>query len=246
MRRPKRLMPARGHRQLAAGAVFAVSMGYLESAVVFYLRRLYCPDGFGFPLRNFMDPHALAIEGLREMSTLVMLLAVAYLSAVSWKDRFAFFLFTFAVWDIFYYVWLKVLLGWPGSFQTFDVLFLIPWPWVGPVLAPVTASFTMILLALALLKSKDNPRPPEWALWIAGSFAILVTFLGDFGRLIVEGGHLPGFFQLAADPRFREISSNHVPGGYDWLLFIAGEAVILAGVFRFYRRGRGKTDRSRK
>ncbi len=224
------------YRQLAAAAVFAAAMGYLESAVVVYLRQLYCPEGFAFPLRKFMDPHALAIESLRELSTLVLLLAVAYLAASSWKDRFAYFLFTFAVWDIFYYVWLKALLGWPASFQTFDVLFLVPWPWVGPVLAPVIASCTMIVLALLLLDSKENPGFQEWALWIAGGFAILTTFLADFGRLILEGGYWKKFLQLAGDPRFREISSNYAPGNYDWFLFTGGEAVILAGLFVFHRR----------
>ena len=44
--------------------------------------------------------------------------------------KFAFFLFLFGVWDIFYYIWLKVFLHWPASLLTWDVLFLIPVPWV--------------------------------------------------------------------------------------------------------------------
>jgi hypothetical protein len=33
-------------------AVFSMAMGYLESAVVVYLRKLYYPDGFKFPLAH--------------------------------------------------------------------------------------------------------------------------------------------------------------------------------------------------
>ncbi len=226
------------YQKLAAAAVFAAAMGFLESAVVVYLRRLYYPGGFAFPLNPLMDPKIMAVEGAREISTLIMLLAVAYLAGVNWKDRFAYFLLTFAVWDIFYYIGLKAVLNWPDSFQTFDILFLIPWPWVSPVLAPVMASLTMILLALCLLNSKSNPNSTEWTLWIAGSFVILATFLSDYGRLIAEGHYLKDFLNLAANPEFQKALSNHVPGNYNWILFIVGETVILAGIYVFHRRTR--------
>jgi hypothetical protein len=231
-------LPKQEYLRLAAAAAFAVAMGFLESAVVIYLRMLYCPEGFGFPLKKLMSSDVLVIESSREFSTLVMLLGVAYLAASKLKDRFAYFLFTFAIWDLFYYVWLKVALNWPYSLQTSDVLFLLPWPWVGPVLAPVTASLTMILLALRLLNSKSNPNFSEWTLWFAGSFAILVTFLSDYGRLIAEGGYSRDFLRLAANPEFQRALSNHVPGNYDWVLFAGGEAVILAGIYAFHRRTR--------
>jgi hypothetical protein len=230
--------PKQEYQKLAAATVFAVAMGFLESAVVVYLRLLYCPEGFGFPLRKFMDPHSMGIECLRELSTVVMIGGAAYLAASKFKDRFAYFLLTFAIWDLFYYVWLKVLLDWPASFRTYDLLFLIPWPWVAPVLAPVIASLTMIVLAPCLLSSEKNPNSAEWALWLAGSFVILVTFLSDYGRLIGEGGYFKDFLGLATNPEFQKLVSSHTPGGYNWVLFIVGEAVILAGLYAYHRRTR--------
>lgn len=223
------------HKQLAAAAVFVAAMAFLESAVVIYLRMLYYPNGFAFPLNKLMDPNVLLIEGIREFSTLVMLLGAAYLAASSLKDRFAYFLFMFAVWDIFYYVWLKAALNWPDSLLTFDVLFLIPWPWVSPVLAPVAASLAMIALALSLLNSKRNLPKPERALLITGSFIILYTFLSDYGCLLTEGNYSKDFLRLSTNHVFQNAVSNYVPIHYNWILFIIGEAVILTGIYRFHR-----------
>ncbi|HJT23655.1 MAG TPA: hypothetical protein VJ873_03715 [bacterium] len=224
------------YQKLAVATVFAVAMGYLESAVVVYLRFLYYPRGFNFPLNPLMDGKVMAVEGVRELSTLVMLLGVAYLAGSNWKNRFAYFLLTFAVWDIFYYVGLKAVLDWPDSFRTFDILFLVPWPWVSPVLAPVVASLAMIALALCLLRAKDSPHSTEWALWIAGSFAILVSFLEDYGRLMAQGGYFKNFLNLATNPGFMVLLSNHVPESYDWFLFWVGEAVIAVGIYVYGRK----------
>ena len=214
------------YQKLAVATIFAVAMGYLESAVVVYLRLLYYPGGFHFPLSPMMDPKVMAVEGVRELATLIMLLGVAYLAGANWKDRFAYFLLTFAVWDIFYYVGLKAVLDWPESFQTFDILFLIPWPWVSPVWAPVVASLTMVVLALCLLRAKGNPNYTEWLLWITGSFAILVSFIEDYGRLILGEGNL------------KIALAGHMPDSYNWFLFVVGEVVILAGVYVLFRRTR--------
>jgi len=240
MKRPKipimKGIPKTEYPKLITATVFAAAMGFLESAVVVYLRQLYYPGGFSFPLKPLMDNRIMAVEGARELSTLVMLLAVAYLAGKNRKDRFAYFLLTFAVWDIFYYVGLKVVLGWPESFQTFDILFLIPWPWVSPVLAPVAASLTMIVLALCLLRARGNPNYTEWVLWVAGSFAILVTFLEDYGRIILEGGYFKDFLNLASNPGLKASLSSHVPGNYNWSLFIAGEIIISTGIYVLYQR----------
>lgn len=114
---------------------FAVAMGFLEATVVVYLRAIYYPTGFTFPLVS-MAPQLVVAELLREAATLVMLLAPAALLSRNRLERFAWFCWAFAVWDLFYYVFLKVLLGWPESLLTWDVLFLLPTVWVGPVLAP--------------------------------------------------------------------------------------------------------------
>lgn len=122
---------------------YAVAMAYVESAVVVYLRAIYYPQGFAFPLAP-MPPDMVAIEIGREAATLVMLLGVGMLAGTGRWDRFLTFCVSFGVWDLFYYAWLWILLGWPPSLFTWDVLFLIPVPWIGPVLAPVVVSIALV------------------------------------------------------------------------------------------------------
>ena len=99
---------------LAVLAVFAVAMAYMEAAIVVYLRELYYPDGFSFPLA-IVGRDILLVEIGREVSTIVFLLAVSWFAGRRLAERFAMFCFAFAIWDIFYYVWLKVMLGWPDK-----------------------------------------------------------------------------------------------------------------------------------
>lgn len=143
-------------RRLAWLSLFAVGMAYVESAVVAYLRFLYYPTGFvidGSRALRVLPLTTVRIEVGREAATIVMLGAVALLAARrSWWERLAYFLWTFAVWDIFYYVWLYVFLRWPSDLMTLDVLFLIPRVWVGPVLLPLVASGTMIAVAATILR----------------------------------------------------------------------------------------------
>ena len=143
---------------LAWLAAFAVAMAYVEAAVVAYLRLLYYPDGFsieGAASLQCVPPSALAIEIGREAATIVMLVAVAFLSAgKNWWVRLAHFMWAFALWDIFYYIWLYVLLRWPPGPMTVDVLFLIPKPWIAPVFVPVVISLLMIGSALAILRRR--------------------------------------------------------------------------------------------
>ena len=136
--------------------LFCIAMAFLESVIVIYLRKLYYPNGFSFPLRGFIEPSVLQVEIFREFSTIVMLLCVAYLAGKKFYDKFAYFMLGFAVWDIFYYVWLKLILDWPVSLLTWDVLFLIPWVWVGPVLAPIISSLTMVGLCFSILSLQDK------------------------------------------------------------------------------------------
>src|SRR5258707_7052052 len=105
--------------------IFSIAMAALESAVVVYLRALYYPDGFTVALR-MIDPQILLIEIAREAATLIMLIGVACLAGKNFKDRFAYFLLSFGVWDIFYYAWLKAFINWPASIFDWDILFMIP------------------------------------------------------------------------------------------------------------------------
>ena len=137
-------------KTLIVVSLFAIAMGLLESAVVIYLRDILYPGGFEFPL-NPVRPDLVWTEILRELATLVMLLGVGILAGRNLAERFAWFMYSFAVWDIFYYAFLRVLIGWPESLMTWDVLFLLPVTWTGPVITPLIVSATMIFFALIII-----------------------------------------------------------------------------------------------
>ena len=198
-------------RTLWAVCVFSIAMAALESAVVVYLRALYYPEGFTVAFK-LIDESIVKVELLRELATLVMLGAIGYIAGNSFKDRFAWFLLSFGLWDIFYYVWLKVLIDWPTSILEWDILFLIPFTWLGPVLAPVICSVTMILLAFVVL---DNPKPvlkTVWFLLSVGSFLILFTFLQDYGWMIFHNGFMPDYANLLQNNDFIQLASGYIPG----------------------------------
>ena len=136
--------------------LYAVGMAYVEAMVVVYLRRLLPPESeiSGITLGELtvlLKEHNIYFEEqTREAATIVMLVCVAMLSGKAWRERAAAFLWCFALWDIFYYVFLRVWLGWPRSIMDMDVLFLIPGPWVAPVLLPVAISVCMATGALVL------------------------------------------------------------------------------------------------
>ncbi|MFH1862338.1 MAG: hypothetical protein ABH878_05945, partial [bacterium] len=163
-----------------------------EAAVVVYLRIIHYPDGFDFPLQA-EAVSTLTTELGREAATLLMLLAIGFLGGRSRIERFAYVILSFGLWDIFYYVWLKVLIDWPASLLTWDLLFLIPLPWVGPVIAPVLVSAAMIGAALEIIRSQDRGIIlifPRWAWWvqIAAGLFIIASFLWDYQN-IVSGGY---------------------------------------------------------
>ena len=170
--------------------IFAAAKAFPESAVVVYLRALYYPEGFVFPLK-VMNQTILVTEIIREAATMVMLLTVAIIATKSLIARFAVFIYTFAIWDIFYYIYLVFLIGWPCSFLTWDLLFLIPVTWVGPVLAPVINSLTMILLAVIILynRTKDHTFRltfSEWLLLITASFSMIFVYTRPYMSYILD------------------------------------------------------------
>ncbi|MBE0653305.1 MAG: hypothetical protein IH594_05880, partial [Bacteroidales bacterium] len=110
-------------RKILYVSLFAIAIAFLETAVVIYLRELMYPEGFRFPLAP-ISPDLALTEILREASTLIILVMIGALAGKKLVDGFAWFLYTFALWDLFYYVFLKVMIGWPESIMTWDVLFL--------------------------------------------------------------------------------------------------------------------------
>ena len=130
--------------------VWGIAFGYIEAAIVIYLRKIYYPDGFSFPI-VLADTDIAIVEVLREVMTLIIISAVAELTFRSFNKKLAGFMIIFGIWDIFYYIFLKIFLDWPESYLTWDILFLIPLPWVGPVLAPVLVSLSLIYAGIIIL-----------------------------------------------------------------------------------------------
>ena len=164
--------------------IFSVAMAYLESAIVVYLRLLYYPEGFFFPIKMIPDEIFL-IEIGRELATIFMLASIGFLSGKKFVERFSFFLFAFGVWDIFYYVWLKFFINWPASFLTDDLLFLIPVPWISPVLAPIIVSIIFIVISLFQLTFHAKGRRIKSGLLVKvpivlGVVLVLFSFVWNF------------------------------------------------------------------
>jgi hypothetical protein len=190
-------------------ACYAVAMAAVESAVVVYLRALHSGDAPLSVLQYELPTRLILIEVGREVATVVMILAVAVLAARAKREVFLYFALMFGIWDIFYYVWLWVFIGWPPSLLTWDILFLIPVPWVGPVIAPVIVSLCLIAGSVWLLARPELRLPRlAWGLAIVGALLIVLSFAVDFRYALAR----------TDPPRFR------------WELFGLGVVVGIGGI----------------
>ncbi len=222
------------YNKLVIVTIFAMAMGFLEAVVVVYLREIYYPNGFDFPL-SLIEPDIYKIELVREITTLVMLISIGLLIGKSRNGKFAGFLFTFGVWDIFYYLGLKLFLNWPESLLTWDILFLIPTTWIGPVLAPLICSLTMIIFGFMVgwFEAKGIAIKfglLTWLLLIVGAFLIFLSFIEDYFRLHYEYGIFSGKINYF-EPGFIETITSYVPETFNWLLFGAGEFLTLISIY---------------
>lgn len=198
--------------------VFAIAMAWVESAVVFYLRTMvnriepYQPNPL--PISTGLG----LAEIVREFATMIMLVTVGWLAGRTWRHRFAYALLAFGVWDIFYYVWLRGLTGWPHSLLDWDVLFLIPLPWWGPVLAPMCIALLMVIWGTLVTQFERFTRPlcSNWKFQssCAGGVALaLFVFMADALR-VADGG--------------SEALRNMLPVSFNWPLFVV--ALVLMAV----------------
>jgi len=133
-------------------AIFGIAMAHLEGAVVVYLRKslgMLDSDSNKESVGKIPD-RFLKIEKSREAATIIMLVVIAVLTGTTWIEKGVFFLWTFAFWDLFYYLSLYILIRWPPKLTSIDVLFLIPKPWIAPVWFPVSISLMTILIIAAL------------------------------------------------------------------------------------------------
>ena len=237
--------PLNLRRALLALALFTVSFGYVEAAVVAYLREIYQPlharlypdrasDDL-FPLITLDQLrsegphhiHCLNTELVREAATLIMLAAAALAVAPTFRTWLAAFSIVFGLWDISFYAFLKLLLDWPNSLLTWDLLFLLPVPWVGPVLAPVLVSLAMIAAGTVTLyrESAGQPIPLRTRHWLSASIG---------GLLIV----------LAFGWDFPNTSAGRDPNPFHWPLFALGLAVgLTAFLHAAFRNPSAHADR---
>ncbi len=234
-------MKKESRNKLLTVTIYAIAMGFLEAAVVIYLRKLYYPEGFAFPLKGFIDPAILGVEWIREFATIIMLITIGMLTGKSFYQKFAYFIYSFAIWDIFYYVFLKVTLDWPVSFLTWDILFMIPWPWIGPVIAPLICTALMIAAAFFIIDAEDKGQKvalaaKELIFILLGIFLVLASWLYDYGSLIVMGGFAKTFFTLTENEQFNYIISQYLPEAYNWPLFLLGILSALLGIVQWYKR----------
>jgi len=206
------------HLKILYASAFAISMAYLESSIVVYLRELYYPEGFAFPLKDIPLP-ILFTEIGREAATIIMLFAYAKSMGNNGREVFAYFAFNFGIWDIWYYIWLKLLINWPLSILDWDVLFLIPVPWFGPVLAPVIVSLGLVLAGYIILRREYINKPL--------SLRKIDWYLEAIAGLIIIGSFLTESASLTA---------GFAPTHYPWWLFFCG---FLPGfglfIYRVYK-----------
>ncbi len=196
--------------------VFSIAFAYIESSVVVYLREIFHPAGFTFPLTEFgISPlwkRFLLTETGREAATLVLIFTASWLFGQNRQQRFAFFLTIFAVWDIFYYIWLKVLIDWPASLMDWDILFLIPTVWAGPVIAPILISLTLLAFAVIILYRSCGAKvlkltPIDWCIFIVAALLVVASFC------------IAGLYATEPDFHFH----------FNWFLFAVGPvcAIVL-------------------
>lgn len=209
--------------------LFAIAMAYFESAAVFYIRRLYGISDLTFS-NPYVDPQVGVIEVGRELATLVMLLTVGLVAGKKFQSRLGYILLTFGLWDIFYYVWLKVFIGWPRSFMDTDLLFLIPLPWWGPVYAPILISILLIVLGTySVVKEEkgisNHAGVFDWMILSAGMLLMLYAFMADALKALPASIKTLGFL---------------VPGPFHWPVFTIGFGLAAIFVFLRVRRPSGR------
>lgn len=207
--------------------IFALAMGIFEGSVVVYLRALYYPNGFEFPLQ-VMENQIIITELIREFASLFMLLSVGILAGKTIAQRFGWFLYSFAVWDIIYYGFLYLILGWPESFLTWDILFLLPVTWTGPVIAPILISCLMILLGLLLNQFDVKIRKKDWFILICGSFVVFLSFIWDYCRFLIK--NITRDFSGNFSDKIVELSTQYIPDSFPWFIFIIGFITIVSGI----------------
>ena len=214
-------------RTILGLVLFGIAFGYLEAAVVVYLRTLSAPirEGAGLPSNNLfpltriseLGPYlrVVKIEVVREAATLIMLAAIALTAASGFRGWLSGFSLVFGVWDLAFYGSLKVLIAWPQDLFTWDLLFLLPVPWSAPVLAPVIVATSLVIGGtLGLLRNPPKVSWIPWTLLVSGGAILLAAFMWDW----------------------RNVANGGVPHPFAWGIFAAGELTGLLGLAAAIRK----------
>jgi hypothetical protein len=205
---------------------FAIAMAWVESAVVYYLRtmidRIVPYQSEPLPGIGVLGPVELA----RELATLIMLFTVGVLAGRNWRTRLGFSAIAFGVWDIFYYVFLKRMCGWPHSLMDWDILFLLPLPWWGPVLAPVSIALLMIVWGTLATQFEPVPAPlranvTAWGFAVIGMGLALYIFMADALRVADQG---------------VDVIRHVLPEQFPWALFLVALALMTGPAIDLARR----------
>jgi hypothetical protein len=200
--------------------VFAAAMAWVESAVVVDLRTLvdrlqpYQTDPLPF-VENLGE-----VELVREIATLIMLAMVGWLAGHSPQTRWGYACLAFGVWDILYYVFLKIIVGWPRSIWDWDILFLLPLPWWGPVIAPVTIAAMMIVFGTLITQFNPPnhqiwPSRRAWIFGFSGAVLALLVFMSEAIRSL-DGG--------------VEAIRAALPTWFNWPVFLIALALLAAPI----------------
>jgi hypothetical protein len=185
---------------------FAIAMAWVEAASVFYIRALadriepYQADPL--PMTGALG----SVELWREAATLVMIATLGVLAGRTWRRRAGYAALAFGAWDIFYYGFLRLISGWPRTLLDWDILFLLPLPWWGPVLAPFSIALVMVLWGSLATQAADRPADARWP-WALGSVGIalaLAVFMIDAWRALPDG---------------RDAVRHVLPTTFNWPLF---------------------------
>ena len=201
-------------------AAFAIGMAWVEAASVYYIRTLvdriepYQPNPL--PVHDALG----AVELVREAATLVMLLTAGMAAGRAWKKGLGYTALAFGVWDIFYYVFLRIICGWPRTIFDWDILFLLPLPWWGPVIAPVSIALLMIVWGTLVTQSegRESETALPWTSWGAGGLGIalaLYVFMADAIRALPQG---------------PEAVRTVFPTAFNWPIFGVALALMAAPV----------------
>jgi hypothetical protein len=204
----------------AVVVAFAAAMAWIESACVYYLRLLvdrvqpYQRDPL--PIVGALGN----VELVREAATLMMLLTTGMLAGRTWPRRIGYTAIAFGVWDILYYVFLWIMSDWPASLLDWDILFLLPLPWWGPVLAPVSIALLMIAWGTLATQWPERAAAARLtpALWVSSSIGItlaLALFMAD---------------ALIALPDGRHAVTRVLPTSFNWPLFALALLLMAAPV----------------